>query len=103
MARLRPVSWREFVERLHELGFEGPFSGGRHPQMRRGDVTLNIPNPHDEDGFYVGEVPQLKACYSQGRTIDELMANMRDVIALCLEEEPDYTPTEFVGVQRVLA
>lgn len=56
----------------------------------------------DEDGFYVGEVPQLRACYSQGRTIDELMANMRDVIALCLEEEPEYSPTEFVGVQRLL-
>jgi len=56
----------------------------------------------DEDGFYVGEVPQLRACYSQGRTIDELMANMREVIALCVEAEPDYTPTEFVGVQRVL-
>jgi Uncharacterized conserved protein len=56
----------------------------------------------DEDGFYVGEVPQLRACYSQGRTIDELMANMRDVIALCLETEPDYSPSEFVGVQRVL-
>ena len=26
----------------------------------------------DEDGFYVGEVPQLRAFYSQGRTIDEL-------------------------------
>ena len=57
----------------------------------------------DEDGFYVGEVPQLRACYSQGRTIDELMANMRDVIALCLAEEPAYIPMEFIGVQRVLA
>lgn len=57
----------------------------------------------DEDGFYVGEAPQLRACYSQGRTIDELMANMRDVIALCLADEPTYTPTEFIGVQRVLA
>jgi predicted RNase H-like HicB family nuclease len=57
----------------------------------------------DEDGFFVGEAPQLRACYSQGRTIDELMANMRDVIALCLAEEPEYSPTEFVGVQRVMA
>ncbi|QMS89061.1 type II toxin-antitoxin system HicB family antitoxin [Nostoc edaphicum CCNP1411] len=39
----------------------------------------------DEDGYYVGEVPQLKACYSQGETIDELMANMKEVIELCLE------------------
>ncbi len=40
----------------------------------------------DEDCMYVGEVPGLQACYSQGRTIDELMANMREVIELCLEE-----------------
>lgn len=56
----------------------------------------------DEEGFYVGEVPQLRACYSLGRTIDELMANMREVIMLCLEEEDglDSVP-EFVGVQRI--
>ena len=40
----------------------------------------------DEDGYYVGEVPQLKACYSQGETIDELMDNIKEAIALCLEE-----------------
>ena len=45
----------------------------------------------DEDGYYVGEVPQLKACYSQGETIDELIANIKEVevIALCLEEKGD--------------
>ncbi|MEH1837078.1 MAG: type II toxin-antitoxin system HicB family antitoxin [Nostoc sp.] len=37
-----------------------------------------------EDGYYVGEVPQLQADYSQGETIDELMANMKEVIKLCL-------------------
>ena len=41
----------------------------------------------DEDGFYVGEVPQLKACYSQGKSLDELMENIKEVIALCLEDE----------------
>ena len=40
----------------------------------------------DEDGIYIGEVPQLKACYSQGETIDELMQNIREVIDMCLEE-----------------
>jgi predicted RNase H-like HicB family nuclease len=43
----------------------------------------------DENGYYVGEVPQLQACYSQGETIDELMANMKEVIQLCLETEND--------------
>ncbi|MBP6469108.1 MAG: type II toxin-antitoxin system HicB family antitoxin [Chloroflexi bacterium] len=55
----------------------------------------------DEDGMYVGEVPQLPACYSQGETIDQLMANMREVIALCLEEMTDVSISEFVGVQRI--
>lgn len=40
----------------------------------------------DEDGYYVGEVPQLKGCYSQGETIDELLLNIKEVIELCLED-----------------
>lgn len=40
----------------------------------------------DEDGLYVGEVPQLRACYSQGETIEELMSNIREVIELCVEK-----------------
>lgn len=39
----------------------------------------------DEDGLYIGEVPQLSACYSQGKTLVELIANIREVIELCLE------------------
>jgi len=31
----------------------------------------------DEDGMLVGEAPQLPACYSQGRTLDELLANVK--------------------------
>ena len=49
MPRLTRVSWRELVQRLRELGFEGPYAGGRHPQMRRRDVTVIIPNPHEGD------------------------------------------------------
>ena len=47
MSGLKPVSWREFVRRMRELGFEGPYSGGRHPQIRRGNITVIIPNPHE--------------------------------------------------------
>jgi len=56
----------------------------------------------DEDGYYIGEVPQLKACYSQGETIDELMTNIKEVIELCLEEEEDDNLSEFVGIQKVV-
>ena len=53
----------------------------------------------DEDGIYIGDVPQLKACYSQGDTGDELMKNIREVIEMCLEELEEEEPTtELIGV-----
>ncbi|MDJ0691339.1 MAG: type II toxin-antitoxin system HicB family antitoxin [Xenococcaceae cyanobacterium MO_188.B32] len=55
----------------------------------------------DEDGLFVGEVPQLKACYSQGETIDELMSNIKEVVELCLEEQDETSPLEFVGVHNL--
>lgn len=47
MPRLPPVSRRRFVQRLRELGFDGPMAGGKHAQMRRGHFTLIIPNEHE--------------------------------------------------------
>jgi len=57
----------------------------------------------DEDGLFVGEVPQLRACYSQGRTVDELIKNIKEVVELCLEEQLDSEERlpEFIGVQKV--
>ena len=39
-----------------------------------------------EDGFYVVECPVFRGCYTQGKTIDEALENIREVIELCLEE-----------------
>ena len=41
----------------------------------------------DEDGFYVVECPIFSGCYSQGRTLDEAIKNIREVIGICLEEK----------------
>ncbi len=54
----------------------------------------------DEDGLFVGEVPALKGCYSQGKTVEELLKNIREVIELCIEDEP-IIQNEFIGVQKV--
>lgn len=56
----------------------------------------------DEDGYYIGEVPYLKASSSQGETIDELMANIKEVIELCLSAESDENIPDFVGIQKVV-
>ena len=55
----------------------------------------------DEDGFFVGEVPQLKGCYTQGKTLDELMTNIKDVIGMCLEDEGDGEIPESVGIHKI--
>ena len=47
--RLTPISWKEFVRRLRRLGFDGPYQGGKHPYMVRGNLVLTIPNPHPGD------------------------------------------------------
>jgi hypothetical protein len=41
-----PVSRRDLIRNLQRLGFDGPFSGGKHQFMIRGEVTVRIPNPH---------------------------------------------------------
>jgi predicted RNase H-like HicB family nuclease len=38
-----------------------------------------------EDNYYVGTVPALKGCHTQGKTIDELLKNIKEAIELCLE------------------
>jgi predicted RNase H-like HicB family nuclease len=66
--------------------------------MKQFDVVIE----RDEEGIYVGSVPQLPGCHTQGRSLDELMNRMREAVELCLEVED--TPTqalEFVGIQRI--
>lgn len=44
-------------------------------------VTLE----HDEDGWVVAECPALPGCCSQGRTPEEALQNIREVIQASLE------------------
>ncbi|MDP2630236.1 MAG: type II toxin-antitoxin system HicA family toxin [Candidatus Uhrbacteria bacterium] len=46
---LSPISWRKLVHKFQRIGFDGPFSGGRHLFMVRGVQKIHIPNPHRGD------------------------------------------------------
>jgi len=46
---LKPIKRREFIQYLKQLGFEGPFPGGKHETMRKGTRFLVLPNPHHDD------------------------------------------------------
>ncbi len=41
----------------------------------------------DEDGVYIVECPLFSGCYSQGRTVEQALKKIKEVIHLCLEEK----------------
>ena len=45
----KPISAKKLIKNLHSLGFSGPYSGGRHMFMIKGNLKLHVPNPHKGD------------------------------------------------------
>jgi len=41
-----PTKRTVLMRYFRQLGFDGPYSGGRHQFMIRGEVTVRLPNPH---------------------------------------------------------
>jgi predicted RNase H-like HicB family nuclease len=56
-----------------------------------------------ETKLYVGIVPGVPGAHTQAATLDELQANLKEVLELCLEESDvdlENLP-KFVGVQQI--
>lgn len=49
MPSFGPVSRKDLIRRLRTMGFDGPYSGGKHSFMVKGHLTLTVPNPHRGD------------------------------------------------------
>jgi len=49
MTRLTPTTHAELVAGLRGHGFAGPYPGGKHLFMIKGNLRLTIPNPHHGD------------------------------------------------------
>jgi len=65
---------------------------------RQFDVVVE----RDTEGYFVASVPALPGCHTQARSLDELMARVREAIELCLEVQGQPVESlDFVGVQRV--
>jgi predicted RNase H-like HicB family nuclease len=54
-----------------------------------------------ETGLYVGYVPGFPGAHSQGESLDELQENLREVVAMLLEDGEPAIETEFVGIQTI--
>ena len=51
--------------------------------------------------LYVGYIPGFPGAHSQGETLDELNANLREVVEMLLEDGEPALEGEFSGTQRV--
>ncbi len=49
MPRFASLSRKDLIRYLRQLGFSGPYSGGKHQFMLKANLTLRIPNPHQSD------------------------------------------------------
>jgi predicted RNA binding protein YcfA (HicA-like mRNA interferase family) len=45
----KEISWKKLVQKFRALGFDGPYSGGRHLFMKKKELKVIIPNPHEGD------------------------------------------------------
>lgn len=57
----------------------------------------------DEDGIYVAKVPDILGCYTQGKTVEEVMERVKEAVEVCLEAEKvklDH-PLKFIGIQQI--
>lgn len=63
MSRWTPCKRRDFIRKLRQLGFDGPFSGTRHQFMTLADHRLTIPSNHEYS------VPQLRVMLREAEAI----------------------------------
>ncbi len=70
--------------------------------------TYNFPViiERDENGVYVGIVPDLRSCYTQANTLPELYERLQEVIELCVEVDEKFfkksvKQNQFIGVQQL--
>lgn len=64
-------------------------------------MKLHVIIEKDEAGYYVAEVPALPGCFSQGKTDEEAIANIKEAVEGWLEvmeSKQSFDSTQFVEV-----
>jgi len=55
-----------------------------------------------EDGWFVGQIEEVPAAISQGKTIDELKGNLIDALRLILDTNKEITEKEYLGKSVII-
>lgn len=69
--------------------------------MKKFQFTVYI--EQDEDGLYVGSIPSVPSCYAEGRTQEEMLDNLSEVLELCLRnvDKASIKKNKFIGIQNL--
>lgn len=53
------ISRKELIRKFRALGYSGPFSGGKHQFMKKGQKKIRIPNPQGSGDIHIGLVKEI--------------------------------------------
>lgn len=67
------------------------------------EIHLPILVEQDEDNYFIVSCPVYKGCHSYGKSIDEALENIREVIEMCMEEEKEkgIEGNRFIGFREI--
>ena len=71
------------------------------PLVKLKSIHLPIMVETDEDGVFIVSCPVFKGCNSYGKTIDEAIKNIKEVIEICMEEEKPGNLNRFIGFREI--
>lgn len=70
--------------------------------MKKQILDFTVIIEKDEDGFFVASVPEIEGCYTQGKTLQEVLERIKEAIEVCLEgDKEEINPLKFIGIQKV--
>ncbi len=70
--------------------------------MEKKVLNFTVLIEQDEEGWYVATVPDIPGCYTQGKTISQVLDRIKEAIEVCLEADKEkIEPKKFIGIQQV--
>ncbi|ROL62485.1 type II toxin-antitoxin system HicB family antitoxin [Bacteroidetes/Chlorobi group bacterium ChocPot_Mid] len=70
---------------------------------KKNNISFPVIIELDEDNVFIVSCPVFKGCHSYGKTIDEAMSNLAEVIEMCMEEEPYNFDknNKYIGIREI--
>ena len=71
--------------------------------MKQEIFNFTVLIEQDEDGIYIAKVPDIPGCYTQGKSVEQVMERIKEAIQVCIEAEDidNILPLKFVGIQQL--